>query len=760
MAGTVLTFVDITRLKQVEASLRGVVESLQLKVEASLEDVHEAMEQRQALHQLARESLQKYHALFDRIPLAIVVFDSTYRVCEANARADRLFGCAAGGLVVAGALPDDRHFVGIDGAAIDLPGLVRAAGSAPSASPYIELQLLAGGGERRWLTATTARLELPAGGMAVVFDDLTEQRQAEADYGTLFAQMLDSFADHEVLCDEHGEPCNLRLVSANPAFERINGISLAEATGRTLSQGWPSLEPYWADACLQVARTGQAVEFETWSEVLDKYLLVRAYRPAPRHVACICSDITRRKRAELEEQRLQVQLSQAQKMESIGRLAGGVAHDFNNLLTVINGYSQLLLESSEPGGPDHTALAAIQHAGEAAAGLTRELLAFSRRQVLDMKGLNLHEVIENIAPMLVRMLGEDVEVRFMLHAPRPFVLSDQHQLERVLLNLAVNARDAMPHGGTLSVSTTEVATLPRQSELLPAGASEGPYVLLTCADNGVGMSDDTRQHIFEPFFTTKEMGRGTGLGLAMGARRCGAVRGRDQRRIDARQGHDFPPLFPAGRRTGTAGCAGDSDCAAPGRRDHTAGRRRRRRPRIRRGGAERAGLSGSRRRGRRDGSGSGLRRKRAGPPLADRCGDAAVEWPRPGRAHEVEAPGAADPVHVGLCQPHDGAAGTAGSGRGFHPEAVPDSRAGGEDPRGDSAAAGAGGGAFSGGLRRAGRTRSSGGQDAGGSGEYRPGEEQCAYGATAVGLASLETTVSRQSASATPAALARKSNGS
>jgi hypothetical protein len=221
----------------------------------------------------------------------------------------------------------------------------------------------------------------------------------------------------------------------------------------------------------------------------------------------VTRDITERVQAE-------ARLMQAQKMESIGRLAGGVAHDFNNLLTVINGYSQLLLRKLRVDDPLRANLEQIHKAGERAAGLTRQLLAFSRKQVLELRVLDLNRVVEEMGPMLERLMGEDVEVRVVLNAERGTVHADPHQLEQVLVNLAVNARDAMPGGGKLLIETALVEREGSYAQSHPE-ARAGCYVMLAVSDDGAGMDEETRRRIFEPFFTTKGVGKGTGLGLSM-----------------------------------------------------------------------------------------------------------------------------------------------------------------------------------------------------------------------------------------------------
>ncbi len=225
------------------------------------------------------------------------------------------------------------------------------------------------------------------------------------------------------------------------------------------------------------------------------------------------SEIAQRKRAEEERSRLEAQLLQSQKLESIGRLAGGIAHDFNNLLTVINGYSDLAIQLLLESDPLRSSLQEIRGAGERAAKLTRQLLAFSRRQVTAPRPVNVTQVVEEIRNMIQRLVGDDIEVVTKLSPSVRTVMADEGQLHQVLLNLIVNARDAMPGGGRLVIETARVE-LDRSPAAVWAEFRPGPYLLLTVADTGTGMDAETLHHMFEPFFTTKAEGKGTGLGLS------------------------------------------------------------------------------------------------------------------------------------------------------------------------------------------------------------------------------------------------------
>jgi len=215
-----------------------------------------------------------------------------------------------------------------------------------------------------------------------------------------------------------------------------------------------------------------------------------------------------------ERRKLENQFRQAQKMESIGTLAGGIAHDFNNLLTVILSYSSYLAEELPSVSKFHRAAEQVHLAAERGAALTRQMLAFSRRQVFQLRVLNVNDIIGNLLKMLQRIIGEHIEIKTALAEDLALVKSDAGQLEQVLMNLCVNARDAMPEGGRLTLETQNVE-LEEDFVRLHVGSARGPHVLLTVTDTGAGMDAATQTRIFEPFFTTKGPGHGTGLGLAM-----------------------------------------------------------------------------------------------------------------------------------------------------------------------------------------------------------------------------------------------------
>jgi PAS domain S-box-containing protein len=256
----------------------------------------------------------------------------------------------------------------------------------------------------------------------------------------------------------------------------------------------------------------------------------------PHRILAVAQDVTARKT-------LESQLHQAQKMEAIGQLAGGLAHDFNNLLTAILGYAGLLESSLSPDDPRCADVQEIEKAGQRAALLTRQLLAFSRKQILNPVVLQLNDLVTDLSRMLSRLAGEHVEFGQQLASPLSPIRADASQIEQILVNLVVNARDAMPDGGRLTLATADVELDEGFSRVL--GIKPGGYVSLTVTDSGGGMDDETKRRIFEPFFTTKEVGKGTGLGLATV---FGIVRQSDGAiAVHSEKGHgaSFQLYFPA-----------------------------------------------------------------------------------------------------------------------------------------------------------------------------------------------------------------------
>jgi PAS domain S-box-containing protein len=304
-----------------------------------------------------------------------------------------------------------------------------------------------------------------------------------------------------------------RYVDANPAFLTMMGYELDEMVGRTSGDLEVWADPHQRDEMLRQLNTGNTVKqiearFRTHAGEI-RLVQVAAERIALDSKPCVLAimqDVT-------DSRRLEQQFRQSQKMEAIGRLAGGIAHDFNNMLGVIIGYSEIAQDNLSETHPAKKHIEQIKLAGNRAASLTRQLLAFSRQQVLEPKILNLNTAVKNMTRMLSRMIGENIELVVKPAEPLGNVQADLGQIEQVLMNLSVNARDAMPKGGKLVIETANV-DLDKSYAQQHQSVVPGPYVMLTVSDTGVGMDPSVMNQIFEPFFTTKGPNEGTGLGLS------------------------------------------------------------------------------------------------------------------------------------------------------------------------------------------------------------------------------------------------------
>lgn len=350
--------------------------------------------------------------------------------------------------------------------------------------------------------------------------DITERKHAEEERARLLATVEHQRAELQMILDSvpaliFYKDRQSRLVHVNAAHAQCFGLPKEQIEGRTDAElGAPHASEYLRDD-LQVMMTGEPLrgiveQFQTPAG--PRWLQTEKVPHRDSHgnivgLVGLAVDIT-------EKKQLEEQLRQSQKLESIGRLAGGVAHDFNNLLTIINGYCELLLENAGADDPQCPLLTEIKNAGERAAGLTHQLLAFSRKQVLEPHVLCVNQQVANLEKMLRRLIGEDVRLRTILESNLWPVLADAGQLEQVIMNLALNARDAMPEGGDLLIQTANVEVRDRDVTH-PAEVPTGNYVVLSVKDTGCGMDEATRLRIFEPFFTTKAEGKGTGLGLAV-----------------------------------------------------------------------------------------------------------------------------------------------------------------------------------------------------------------------------------------------------
>jgi PAS domain S-box-containing protein len=350
-------------------------------------------------------------------------------------------------------------------------------------------------------TGTTVR-------MVGAMTDVTERSRSEAAI-RFQAQLLNAVQQAVVATDPDG-----LVIFWNKFAELLYGWTAQEAVGKTIEELTPA--PFLREHGSRILERGAAGEAWT-GEFLVQGKTGKAF-PALLTTSPVLDEVSRvlgfvQVSIDLTERRnLEEQFRQSQKMDAVGRLAGGIAHDFNNLLTVIRLNTEIIMEGLDPEDPRSEDVKQIRSAAERASTLTRQLLAFSRKQILQPRVLDMNSVVGNVEPMLRRLIGEDITIASTCSA-RGYVVADPGQLDQVLVNLVVNARDAMPQGGRITIETRNI-DLDENYTSEHAPVVPGRYIMLAVGDTGVGMTQDTREHAFDPFFTTKEAGKGTGLGLA------------------------------------------------------------------------------------------------------------------------------------------------------------------------------------------------------------------------------------------------------
>ena len=462
---------------------------------------------------MAREALleseERFRIQVEHAPEAIVVYDAdANQFLDVNRNAEELFGWNRAELLRR-SFTDVAPVTQPGGLASGDMGMAQIARALRGETLVFDWTLRHASG--REIPCEVRLVALPYHGRLLVRGSLSDisMRKQELDTLTKLESAIESSFNGVAMADLAG-----RLTYVNGAILEMWGYQEpSDVLGRGVLTFWHSrdeltrvvsalqLDGAWSGEMTATHRDG------TRREMRVNASLFRDSTGVPAGMLASFADIT-------DEKILHAQLLQAQKMESVGRLAGGIAHDFNNLLTVMKGYLELSIASLKPESAVRQDLVEIDHAADSAAALTQQLLAFSRKQVISPVALNLNDVVRRVHGMLQRILGEDITLHIATAEALAQVRFDPGQAEQILLNLAANARDAMPDGGQLTLETNNV-TIDEVYVSNHPNSSGGDYVLLAVSDTGMGMSASTREHAFEPFFTTKDVGRGTGLGLAM-----------------------------------------------------------------------------------------------------------------------------------------------------------------------------------------------------------------------------------------------------
>ena len=459
-----------------------------------------------AYHRRESRSEERFRALVQNASDGVAILDPQGTISYASPAMGRLVG------------RDSAALLGLDAFGLAHPeraAAARAQFDAALARPGVNVEAVlrlhhADGSWRDVAVVATNLVEQPAiGGVVVTYRDITDQVESEEERARLISA-VEQTADSIMIQHLDGT-----IAYVNPSFSRLYGYSLEQVIGRSarlLDSGHHS-EDFWTKLWDSVVGgetwTGLIVNRRQDGSSIEVESVISALRDGDGRVTSFIQadrDVTR-------ERALEAQLRQSQKMEAIGQLAGGIAHDFNNLLTAIRGYTELARGQLAATDQARSDLDEVIANADRAVELTRGLLAFSRRQVLQPQIADPAAIIEGIVPLLRRLIGEHIDLDTRTKTGAGRVRVDASQLEQVIVNLALNARDAMPSGGRLAIETAAVYLDAEYVGTHP-GVTVGPHILLAVSDTGMGMDPETQAHLFEPFFTTKEPGKGTGLGLA------------------------------------------------------------------------------------------------------------------------------------------------------------------------------------------------------------------------------------------------------
>lgn len=472
------------------------------------------------------ESLAQYDFLFNNMDQGVIYYDTNGRIISANPAAEKILGLSKKQMMEKNNHDSKFPVIKEDGTEFipDDHPYMKALNTGEKVRDVVMGVFNEQLNEYRWITVNAVPQFMPGSTkpyqVFATFDDITELKKIEQ--ALRESEKLLNRAQQIAHVGHWRLNLETQVIVGSDEFYRIFGITQDKLAFETFIS---IIHPDHREASVQNLRKAMDTQtnFDTEYWIIcpsgdHKYIrmigeIAFDRKSNSRLMVGTVQDITERKRAEEERQKLEIQLRQAQKMEAVGQLAGGVAHDFNNMLYVISGYSELIIDDLPPDNPIRKKVEMIMKTTQRASTLVRQLLLFSRKEAMQLKYIDLNELIGNLIKMIRRMIGEHITLNIHPGFNIDNIYADPGQIEQVLMNLCVNARDAMPEGGVIEIETKNVS-IDDDFCLAHPWARKGQYVLMRVSDTGCGIPKELHERIFEPFFTTKEVGKGTGLGLS------------------------------------------------------------------------------------------------------------------------------------------------------------------------------------------------------------------------------------------------------
>ncbi|MBF0241962.1 MAG: PAS domain S-box protein [Desulfamplus sp.] len=468
-----------------------------------------------------RVSVIKHKTILEALPVGVTVSDNAGNIVESNNAAQKMLGLSREEHLKRGIKGDEWSIIREDGS--PMPSDEFASVRALNEKRLVEnvvMGIVKEDNEVTWISVSSTPVHLEGYGVAIAFSDITERRRTEEKYLTLFREMLDGFALHEIICDENGKPIDYKFLTVNPSFECMTGLKAADIVDKRVLEVLPDIEKYWIEIYGKVAITGEPAFFDNYSDELKKHFEVKAFRPAYGQFACIVSDITERKQMEIKQRELEATNLRLQKNESLAQMAGGIAHLFNNYLYAVSGNLELALYDLPEDSLIRERLMDAMKAARRCADVSGSMLTYLGQNFVKMESIDISKFCQKHLPNLQSSFNNNISIETNLSDRELLVRANAGQMQQVLNHLITNACESIGENkGRINLITKAIQAKDiSKFHLLPVGSKPAAdtYACLEITDTGGGISKEDFHKISDPFFTTKFTGRGLGLAVVSG----------------------------------------------------------------------------------------------------------------------------------------------------------------------------------------------------------------------------------------------------